>query len=823
MSVLETCHNGRMVGILKRFFIPGRLDACCIAVASHWLVVVFVVSILPAFTSSRSFDIAKPIIVVAGATWIAIAAAICWKPLSRRRTWILIGSSVASVAFVVGWYCLNADAIDSKLNVIPGAPTGSATGFDVGRFLDTTGSNLRFVILATFFIWLLCYLLRKVLRAIGSRLVWPRVLRGDRTMFLIGATVVMFAIAIWIRVVSAPGSTTNLMTAGNSTASFGRLFVFFCYLVFVALVTLFWFPRSFVRQGMPVQKVCSAILVCVLMSWGLIDSGAVPPGEQPFVFFGGFVFVFSVFGLGRRISASEQEVLAVANPVRSWPSLFAIVPILFLVSLAAIQSYSDVGVAGLANGTSVGQFFNEAQASVNVKWMSSGRISLELDPTMRQVIWRVRFDEDAPEDLLDVLEGRTESRLIELSGLTPDFDVSTLENSRWTILLKDCELSHSQLSSLLQSSSWFMIRGSFSVVDDGTVVDPGVATSISFDRVDPGVIKDFFVASKCEKQLSSVIVQSPVGNQDWPAIEEAAQSTFVYLYQPFSKGFKIPTETRSLKQVNYYAGRKLAPDYRNLLLNTDMKLWINLSPDNAALAWKLLLLRGDGSSFDLNTAWSQSGQALDVFAADIGLSYQLNDDQSVHSVYLPGVNAGSVSSGLESVKVVSFDMGWVGAEVPVVSAGVATDISKLGELNSLEELYLDSNLIPENLSLLANLKSLKHLQIAAVVRRVSGPVGFDACQSLESITIFGKPDNQSYREILRLENLKRLVIVNHEDDASLDATYLEKLRKRFPGVDADIVLKSETESLVPLSFRKFRDRRRKELREDTSWLNELHN
>ena len=168
-------------------------------------------------------------------------------------------------------------------------------------------------------------------------------------------------------------------------------------------------------------------------------------------------------------------------------------------------------------------------------------------------------------------------------------------------------------------------------------------------------------------------------------------------------------------------------------------------------------------------------------------------------------------------------MGWVGAEVPVVSAGVATDISKLGELNSLEELYLDSNLIPENLSLLANLKSLKHLQIAAVVRRVSGPVGFDACQSLESITIFGKPDNQSYREILKLENLKRLVIVNHEDDASLDATYLEKLRKRFPGVDADIVLKSETESLVPLSFRKFRDRRRKELREDTSWLNELHN
>jgi len=56
-------------------------------------------------------------------------------------------------------------------------------------------------------------------------------------------------------------------------------------------------------------------------------------------------------------------------------------------------------------------------------------------------------------------------------------------------------------------------------------------------------------------------------------------------------------------------------------------------------------------------------------------------------------------------------------------------------------------------------------------------------------------------------NLKRLVIVNCDEDEMLTAKYRDK--------------PAETESLVPESFRRCRDRVRKELREDTSWLDEI--
>ena len=115
-------------------------------------------------------------------------------------------------------------------------------------------------------------------------------------------------------------------------------------------------------------------------------------------------------------------------------------------------------------------------------------------------------------------------------------------------------------------------------------------------------------------------------------------------------------------------------------------------------------------------------------------------------------------------------------------------------------------------------RSLKHLQIPAVVRKVTGPVGFDKLQSLESITFLGTPDSQSYREVAKLKNLQRLVIVNFDEDESLTPEYRDKLAEKLPGVEVEILEPAEKESLIPQTFRDYRDRVRKELREDTSWL-----
>jgi len=252
----------------------------------------------------------------------------------------------------------------------------------------------------------------------------------------------------------------------------------------------------------------------------------------------------------------------------------------------------------------------------------------------------------------------------------------------------------------------------------------------------------------------------------------------------------MPPETRSLKRIHFQDlsdpnGQSIPVD-RHLILNTDMKLtFAGAVGQDPSLAWKLMLLRGDPYGYyTLEHYWQQSEKPLDEFAKELGLSYQLNDDQTIDSIYLPWCSEMDLK-GLENIRVLSFDPSWVEGESTVVGAAGAPT------------------------------------QIPSVVRKVTGPVGFDACQTLESITFFGKPDIATYREISRLTNLKRLVIVNSDSDATLTDEYLNKVRKKFPGIDASILAASEVESLVPEPFREYRDRSRKELRADTSWLDEL--
>jgi len=203
------------------------------------------------------------------------------------------------------------------------------------------------------------------------------------------------------------------------------------------------------------------------------------------------------------------------------------------------------------------------------------------------------------------------------------------------------------------------------------------------------------------------------------------------------------------------------------------------------------------------------------------MAYQLNEDQTIRSLYIPWGNDVSLDA-LTNLKVLSFDPGWVGFG-HVHGQANSTHLGHLKLLPKLEELYFDSVLVPEDLAFLASMNSLKHLQIPNVVRKVTGPIGFDACQSLESITFLGTPDNQTYREVALLQNLKRLVIVDFDEDEMLTPEYRDKLAKKLPGVEVEILKTSETESLVPDPFREYRDRVRKELREDTSWLDEILN
>jgi len=117
------------------------------------------------------------------------------------------------------------------------------------------------------------------------------------------------------------------------------------------------------------------------------------------------------------------------------------------------------------------------------------------------------------------------------------------------------------------------ITGEFSLVDDGAVVDSGNFSSLGFRDTNPGAVAAFFGAAKCEKRMTIVIVNTPVGSEDWPAVEEVAQSGRVYLYGGWIDGFQLPKQTRPLSKVHYVdtavKSGKVKVD-KDLFLNTDI-------------------------------------------------------------------------------------------------------------------------------------------------------------------------------------------------------------------------------------------------------------
>ena len=658
-----------------------------------------------------------------------------------------------------------------------------------------------------------------------------KVFQGDRTRMLIVVTAVLFVIAIVGRILPSLG-----LGFGADTDSFGTWFALSLtgFVLFWA-VALFWFPRSFVLPGKPIQKIVSLLLtIGVLVPFVINGIQSHVSSDDFALLISGIVYIFSVLGIGggKLVDASEPEQAESGNAstvVRpfavSRPSLFTVVPILLAVAAIAVHWVVDLEilVTPRPGVTTIAEKFELARESAIVKWNSGGRIQPRLWNQYGVIIWTVQFDEDSPADMLESLSGPRFNN-IEFRDLKPGFDLSAIGGQSKIVKFTNCEFSGSQLTDILGAASGLQIEGDFSIVDDGSVIDPGMFANVEFINTSAGTITEFFKATKSEKQITYLIVNTPVSNKDWKKIEEVAQSAAVYLYRGLADDFQLPQKTLSLKQVQFLQTfndeleTKLS---KELVLDTDIHFYsLGRYEDSPETAWKLTMLRGNNGIFSHYYYLSESQNAFAKRAKEIGMAYQLNDDQTIHSLFFPW-GEGQTLNSLKHLKVLSFDSAWVGSQTARATTAPPTALGNLRNRPELEELYFDASLVPYDLAFLQGLKSLKHLQIPSVVRRATGNVGFDACQSLESITFLGTPDGQTYREITKLKNLKRLVIVNYDEDALLiTPKYREKLKAKFPGVEVEILEITETESLVPQPFREYRDRVRKELREDTTWLDE---
>lgn len=818
-----------MFTILKRAIVPTRFDAFCFAIGIQWAAVIVSVMILPAMARLVVVH-AEIVLAVSAGTWLAVATTIGWKANSKLRLRILLLSSIASLGFVVAWNYFNAADLHERAH--ESSFGNRPSSFDAEMFLYELFLNVFWCVLALVVVWVVNWGARKgfqQLKSPFSRL--GKLIKNDRTRFLFTAAAGLFVIAIAVRILSAFGvalGSENIGPAiGYVVSSLG------CVLFWA--VVLFWFPRSFTLTARPVQKAVSLLLVafiCVLVVSDPFQIFTLALSRFTW-FIGAFVFVLSVLSFGgqprQKVAASsesETESLVADRRNVSRPSLFSAVALFGIVILVAVPWCIDLGVLTMPPRRSVTimQRLELAYEVAKINRTSDGRVRAYFAEGGDFLIFRIQCDEDLPADIFESIGSFGDLYCIELCNLSSGFDLGGLSGQAVPVTLTNCEVSHSQLSDILRAASWLAINGDFSIVDDGADVDPGAISSMNFLETKPGAVADFFGATKCEKQMSYVSLNAAVGDEDWSAVEELAQSSNVFLFGGWARGFQLPKQTRSLKKLHLVGNATQIDDIeakKDLLLNTD----INISyrwrlPQTPEDAWKFLMLRGGSDFRDQVLSIAKADEVFADRAKEIGMAYELEDNQMIRSLYFPWGFEESFGA-IPSLKVLSFDTGWVVGAVRDRFGSVPVSFNHLKSLSELEELYFDVMLVYRDLAFLKDLKSLKHLQTPSVVRQVTGPVGFDACQSLESITFLGSPDNQTYREIAKLKKLKRLVIVNFDEDEKLTSDYRDKLAEKLPGVTVQILATSEYESLIPKPFCTYRDRIREELRSDTKWLDEI--
>lgn len=813
-----------MLKFLKRLFVPTRFDACVLAIVIHWLIAILIVTVLSSLTSYLGYFEFEVIIYVVGATWLSIAATIGWKANSNRRMILLLISSIASLGFIVGWVYLNADYLFDQLLVAKGRRNDQSP-FDASQFLYASWA-LGYCLLASLAVWAANWIARSCFRLIKNPFPWlGQKFKNDRTRILLVVAGILFFIAMGSRVASSLGVVGDI-------GAVAFMFLFAGGFVLYWAIFLFWLPRCMVLDGMPVQKIASFVVVLFVfipIVFNAFQSYDVFLSIGPLWLGGGLIFVLSTIGVGGKQSknrvGSDQAGIdnARIGGIGSRPTLFSLGAVLLLAAAIAIPRYVDLAVFVLPQrgNKSFSQQLELAVESARVNRESGGKIKLSYDEDSQATVWKVQFDSDSNPQLLDAFGKPGTFNSVEFSGLDSSFDLSAIKGNVTGLRLIDSKVSHTQLNDILASTQWLQVVGEFAIEDDGAVVDPGALVSACFRDTKPGVVAKFFDAVKCAKQITYLFVIVPTANEDWAAIEEVAQSAHVYLQRGWADDFVMPKTDRSLKKVHCYTYEAKDKENfdKNLFLNTDINFsfggGVSDSPENT---WKLLILRGL-SDFSIHVdSIVSADKTFEERVKEIGMAYQLNEDKSVKSLYFPWGEQQQVA--LPELRVLSYDPGWVGFG-SVGVAGSPVDLGHLKLFPDLEELYFSTALVFDDLAFLAYLKSLKHLQTPSVIRKVTGPVGFDACQSLESITFLGTPDNQSYREVAKLKNLKRLVIVNFDEDELLTREYRDKLAEKLPGVEVKILEPTEAESLVPVPFREYRDRMRKELREDTTWLDEI--
>ena len=373
------------------------------------------------------------------------------------------------------------------------------------------------------------------------------------------------------------------------------------------------------------------------------------------------------------------------------------------------------------------------------------------------------------------------SSVITIENIQPFVDTKPLDGFSAHLGILSGELTSDQMADLCKTIPSLVVADvMLPDQNDNTTLPPTFGTYS--DAPIPGFTG--FIDAYVSPRKNPVSINSPLTMEDWNSLLKVNQLC------PFRVDFRsLPpnafdaTEIQNQKSLSGIFVYPLNLSYYSdaaWILETDMQIG-SLQLRDEQLAWDFAFSK---PKIKRNQPTFQTKPIPFEEAADrYHWAYGWDEVDAITHLWLPGIGEVIQHQGMMSkVRILRFDRrGFLGFRTIQ-----RLDFSPLSALPNLQRLYLGSGEYFGDLRFLNKLNKLEHLQIQAQNRTGMPFSGFEVCQNLKTLRVFGTPHSKTIKELGGLKSLHRIEIV--DDDLSFQTELeLAELKSSLPGIRIRII------------------------------------
>ncbi len=532
-----------------------------------------------------------------------------------------------------------------------------------------------------------------------------------------------------------------------------------------------------------------------------------------------FELEFGLYALGAILFLAT--VLAVKSDEDSpkHPSLWSLVATAMIVALLLSPAFFDYAMLqpsiSRANHT-WSQKIRMAFDSGRLMWNSNRRLR------GANGNYTCRFDRHCDPSILENLDFSVQPIHLALENVNPEINFDMFSNRTiGGMSFQDGALGRPQLAHLSKCQNCFLVNVEMVTTDNEPMLlsSPNIGVYVDEIPHDSSLLSSINIGNP----QTTLTVYSLVTNEQWNDIVRLSQQCTVNLAGGVPRRFdayKKDQSGRSLKNITIGAWqpqgnmKPVSRDFLEFVMKTDVQISAQ-SLYQIDFFWDLAFSvpnRLDMSVLPYHANWLSNSNLNSESLQKFHLAFGHDAGGKITDLFLPNCYEIEQIPDAPTIRTLSFDPAWLGSDTSSWNTNRVRELEQLTQCTALESLYFsDVKLAPRSFSFLGALKKLTHLQIPSLDRKqYSGPV-FNQCSNLESLTLLGKPDPISIREIQQLTKLKTLVISDVLNEISNPTIYQSNLQKLLNQVEVQVVAFENFKPLIPQPFIDHQQRVRQEL------------